>query len=337
MLRHLIAQTPTLDQRQVMNAQQEWVTQRATTSSTNAQGFAYPMHNPYAQIPLYVSGEFVQQTPTMSANAQAYSSGIAGVQGAPQYQRDNEWASREQAALGPQHSTPIATPKRPPRVVLAAKPSQKEVPPPIKLKEGLVVLSDEDDDDDNRPLKRNRKRAEDDNDGQPSQHDRRRNEVRRTSERSEEKVEHREGGSTRNRKREYSRGENTDARDPKRRKDDDSKSESSKPTEESKKVQELQDQMKRLAEQMQEMTSGRVNKPSEEKQSKKPQDVTSQARSRQAKMPCMHWGNGDCRNGDACPYKHDPAEKGKRKMPCKFKRDTGKCIKMDCMYDHDFK
>ena len=236
--------------------------------------------------------------------------------------------------LGPQHSTPDATPRRqPPRVVLAAN-KQKDGPPLTQLRKGLVVLSDDEDDD--RPLKRNRKREEDDNDGQPSRNDRKRNEVRRPSDRSEEKVERREERSARDRKREYPRSENTDARDSKRRKGDDSKSESSKATEESKKLQELQDQMKRLTDQMQVMTSEKLNKSNEEKQSKKPQDVTSQASNRQAKKPCMHWGNGDCKTGDACPYKHDPAEQGKHKMPCKFWREKGSCIKMDCMYDHNF-
>ena len=98
-------------------------------SSINAQGFAHPTLNQVEQIPMYRDGEFVQrQTPAMSANAQAYSSGTAGVQRTPQNPKDNEWAAREQLALGPQHSTPDATPRRqPPRVVLAAN-KQKDGP-----------------------------------------------------------------------------------------------------------------------------------------------------------------------------------------------------------------
>ena len=54
-------------------------------------------------------------------------------------------------------------------------------------------------------------------------------------------------------------------------------------------------------------------------------------------IPCMHWGNGLCKKGDACFFVHDPEAKGKNKMPCQFEAVKGMCINRGCMYSHTTK
>lgn len=52
-------------------------------------------------------------------------------------------------------------------------------------------------------------------------------------------------------------------------------------------------------------------------------------------LVCMHWKQGQCKNGDNCNFLHEDI---KERLPlCKYFKEQGLCNKGDqCLYKHEY-
>jgi hypothetical protein len=82
----------------------------------------------------------------------------------------------------------------------------------------------------------------------------------------------------------------------------------------------------------------RVIDPEEQKITKKAKKLMEKHRKRQSKLkslPCNHWANFNCTNGDNCPFSHQgPGGDPRSKILCRFIK-SGSCVNACCPYSHD--